>query len=613
MSIRAADALAAASSPQSQRQQDFQQKRGHYEDNILQAKNTNTSDRTLSFTKSINDTERALSGISPDLASGAFLAAEWEQREQMEPPVSKPASKNKVMTPAQFERYRQQQEMDRRRIEERKGKESDDGSDDYEEDHDEVERDRQAATQRRKQEAHLAVYRQTMMKVTGEQRAKSRHASAEGLGVGMRIPSSGSMDLTKSTSNLTLDPRHSLVNGKSSGEEDEDDDVPLGILAAHGFPNKNRPPTRLSKQPSNPNLRTGPGAVPGPASVTGESRQDPRGSMPPFARHLPQDPYYGAGLVNSTNRESFAMGGGASVSGVPLAGVPPNAHPGGLVGVIAGEERARAMRRGSPNPNASFDLPPNMLASHPGMVRSPSAGFPAPGMIPGMALPLTPGDQAQIQMSQQMNQMMQMQMQWMQQVNQVLQQGQSPGGAPQLPQMLGMPSMPTGMLAPPGQIQRPTSMPMPEAESPRMGQRTMSTLTPGMAPWNRPEVHVSSPGYGYTPSIAPSERSNVGLAPRYRPVTTATGDVFQPMANRSSTFTSSTVPWGSGEAGRRSPGAAGALRPVGGMDRKAAVPDDDDDDQGWREMKQKRDRKKSTWKMKRAQTQGEGLADLYHG
>jgi hypothetical protein len=40
--------------------------------------------------------------------------------------------------------------------------------------------------------------------------------------------------------------------------------------------------------------------------------------------------------------------------------------------------------------------------------------------------------------------------------------------------------------------------------------------------------------------------------------------------------------------------------------------DDEDDDQGWVEMKKKRDKKKSTWKMKRAQTQGAGLEDLYN-
>ena len=39
-------------------------------------------------------------------------------------------------------------------------------------------------------------------------------------------------------------------------------------------------------------------------------------------------------------------------------------------------------------------------------------------MMPPM--PMTPGDQAQVQMSHQMNQMMQMQMQWMQQMSQMM-------------------------------------------------------------------------------------------------------------------------------------------------------------------------------------------------
>lgn len=521
------------------------------------------------------------------------------------------------MTPAQFERYRQEQEMDRRRAQASKGNQSDDDSDDYE-DEDEAERDRKATEQRRKQEAHLAVYRQTMMKVTGEQPSK-RSGSTDRLGA--RQPSSTSLDnLTKSTSSLTLDPMASPVNGKSSGEEDEDDDIPLGILAAHGFPNKNRPPTRLSNQTSNPNLRVASGAT----SAAGDVPQGPRGNLPVFAKRLPQDPYYGASLVNPSNRESFAMGGGASVKGVPLPGVPANAHPAGLVGVIAGEERARAMRRGSPNAQGAYEMPGGMAPAHPGMLRSQTMsnmpmGYTAPGMVPGMALPLTPADQAQIQISQQMNQMMQVQMQWMQQMSQML-QGQGQVMAPQLPQP---PRMSPDFLAPPGQIQRPMSMPIPESEGqPRPGQRTMSSLTPGMAPWNRPAnfaptVLVSGPGIqGYTPSIAPSERSNVGLSARYRPVSIAPAQAIQPVAKRASTFTAGTPqPWANTDSGRRSksPGAGSSLRPVGEVERGPAVPDDDEDDEGWREMKQKRDKKKSNWKMKRAQTQDGGLGDLYHG
>jgi hypothetical protein len=582
-------------------------------DSTLQKKASRTSN-----SDSIQKSEAASPPPSPTLAAGALLAAEWEQKDHMQP--VKPVSRNKVMTPAQFERYRQQQEMERRRTDANKSDHSDGDSDNYE-DEDETERDRQATAQRRKQEAQLAVYRQTMMKVTGEQPSQSRTGSTERLS--SRIPSSGSLDLTKSVSNLTLDPKAPVANGKSSGEEDEDEDVPLGILAAHGFPNKNRPPTRLTNQSSNPNLRAASGA----ASVAGEPKQTPKGGLPPFARHLPQDPYYGASLVNQSNRESFAMGGGSSVHGGQLPGAPPGLHPAGLVGVIAGEERARAMRRGSPNPSGSYDMPP-------GMIRSQTMGnipaVPAPGMVPGMALPLTVADQAQIQMSQQMTQMMQMQMQWMQQMSQMVQQGQGQA-MPQPPQFVQQPGASPGspsLLVPPGQIPRPVSMPMAEVGSPRLGQRTMSSLTPGMAPWNRPPsfaptVQVSAPGGapGYTPSIAPSERSNVGLASRYRPVSIAPADGVHPASKRSSTFTSATVQpsWMNGLAGRRSPGILSTIHSVGGQastDKKpniTAATDDDDDDQGWAEMKKKRDKKKSTWKMKRAQTQGAGLEGLYSG
>ena len=580
-----------------------------------------TASRT-SDSDSIQQSEAASPPPSPTLAAGALLAAEWEQREEARPAVQKPVSKNKVMTPAQFERYRQQQEIERKKAEVYKDDQSDGDSDNYE-DEDEAERDRRATAQRRKQEAQLAVYRQTMMKVTGEQRPQSRADSIERLS--SRIPSSGSLDLTKSISNLALDPKASVANGKSSGEEDEDEDVPLGILAAHGFPNKNRPPTRLTNQSSNPNLR----AVSGVGSITAEPKQAPKGGLPPFARHLPQDPYYGASLVNPSNRESFAMGGGSSVHGGQVTGTPPGLHPAGLVGVIAGEERARAMRRGSPNPSGGYEMPPAMIRSQT-MGNFPMGSAPGmvPGMVPGMALPLTPADQAQIQMSQQMTQMMQMQMQWMQQMSQMVQQGQGQTmqPPPNVMQQPGASPGSTGLLAPPAQIARPLSMPMPEVGSPRLGQRTMSSLSPGMAPWNRPlsfapSMQVSAPGVGpgYTPSIAPSERSNVGLASRYRPVSIAPADGVRPAAKRSSTFTSGTVQpmWTNGATGRRSPGALSTIRSIGdqsshGKSNAKEAPDDEDDDQGWVEMKKKRDKKKSTWKMKRAQTQGAGLEDFYN-
>ena len=242
------------------------------------------------------------------------------------------------------------------------------------------------------------------------------------------------------------------------------------------------------------------------------------------------------------------------------------------------------------------------------------------GMVPGMALPLTPADQAQIQMSQQMTQMMQMQMQWMQQMSQMVQQGQ--GQTMQPPSnVMPQPAASPGLLAPPGPIARPLSMPMPDLGSPRLGQRTMSSLSPGMAPWNRPpsfapSMQLPTPGVGpgYTPSIAPSERSNVGLASRYRPVSIAPADGIHPAAKRSSTFTSGTAQpsWMNSVVSRKSPSALSTIRSIGGKSNVKDAPDDEDDDQGWMEMKKKRDKKKSTWKMKRAQTQGAGLEGFYN-
>jgi hypothetical protein len=401
-------------------------------------------------------------------------------------------------------------------------------------------------------------------------------------------------------SSVTMDTK---PTGSGDGEE-EDEDVPLGILAAHGFPNKNRPPTRLSTPGLNPSVRA--------PSAAGEPRPGPGHNLPVFARNLPKDPYYGASLVNPANRESLAMGGGAPVQGFPAGTTPPNLHPSGLVGVIAGEERARNLRRGSPNGQGFYDIP-GTAPQHPSMPRSqtmmnlPTMGSPmmGPGMVPGMALPLTPGDQAQIQIAQQMRQMMEMQMQWMQQMTQ-MQHASNQAMSPPLGQQSA--STPN-LLAPPNHMQRPLSMAMQMA--PGAGQRTMSTLSPQTAPWNRPPSFAptmnGAPGQGYAPSIAPSERSNVGLASRYRPVSMAPMQSHPPVTKRSSTFTSSSYqPWSTndGHIGKHSPSSTIRALVTPGASKKPApkAADDEDDDQGWAEMSRKREKKKSTWKMKRAQT-----------
>ncbi|KAG9538705.1 hypothetical protein KCU79_g20011, partial [Aureobasidium melanogenum] len=243
--------------------------------------------------------------------------------------------------------------------------ESEESEDEGYDDDDEAERQAELARQRRKQEANMSVYRQQMKKVAGgnpsELPSQTRRPSLD-------RASYSAPGLSRDFSNVSL----------GAEQEDEDDEVPLGILQAHGFPNKNRPPTRLASAPPTPG---------GNGSVVNGGMGG--GSLPVFARNLPADPYFGAGLVNSANREPLAFGSGGSVYGGASPSMhqlpqmpqmmPPPQMPGmpqaggGLVGVIAGEERARAARRVNHNGGPAFNanglpLPGNMHSNMPPMM-----------------------------------------------------------------------------------------------------------------------------------------------------------------------------------------------------------------------------------------------------
>ncbi|KAI2781723.1 hypothetical protein F4815DRAFT_72335 [Daldinia loculata] len=507
-------------------------------------------------------------------------------------PRSHTMPQNKVMTPAEFEKYRQDKARDEIMgiaDEEESDKEEEDN---YDDDEDDREKTKQLAKQRRKQEAHMTVYRQQMMKVTGES-STNTHASHP------------SISMSMSTPNLVLNGG----SGKGvspippSDGSDSDEEVPLAILAAHGFPNKNRPPTRLNNMSSNPNLRASvvqPSYVSGPGSTVGDSNGQGVGSggnLPPFARKLPQDPYLGAGLINQPTRESFALGGGSAASN---RGVPT----GGLVGVIANEERSRALRRGSPVVDGgrnSFPLPPNVQTN--GMPMNggfdPMSGIPPQTMYP-MGMPqmpnpmMTPGDQAQIQMTQQMHQFMQMQMQFMQMMA-TRGPGQEQMQAPFRPQG-HMPTQSMGSL-----VEGPRNSFMGDLMVNHMGQgmnldlprgdaqmRTMSMVQPSSASWLQlPQAgyapSIRAQGTGYTPSIAPSERSNIGLPGRYRPVSSVA------MVDHSRTATMT----GAMPVIHSKLQAEAKVTPVN-------KEEDDDDEQGWEAMKAKREKKRSVWRSKKS-------------
>lgn len=528
-------------------------------------------------------------------------------------PPAKPQTQNKIMTPAQFERYRQEQETTST-AHPRDTEESDDEEDDYEDD-DEIERSKLAARQRRKQEAHMSVYRQQMMKMTGEQPSNLPNMQ---LRPGMDR-SSVSAPALGATSMI---PEFSFDKPSESGKvsDDEDEDVPLGVLAAHGFPSKSRPPTATSNATSRVQFKSE-SYPPPPATVSGAAGGNRASALPAFARNLPPDPYFGAGLVNPSNRESLAFGQSAprSVHGGSQMGSasPVPGPPGGLVGVINAEERARAARRGSPN----------------------AGGMPLPPWMGGMPPVMTPGEQATqqatAQMSEQMNQMMQMQMQWMQQMQammagggMMMPPGQQPPGMPPMPRMppqQQMMMMPPGMAPPPplGHTpQRPLSQGSHSAPITPMGhppqQRAMSMMgSGGNAPWptkmpNRKSTAPSMMSGAFDSlSLAASERSNVGQPSRYRPISIAPTDDPR-TSSRLSTFTAGTLqPSVSGPnttnnsrlstSADRSQSRLSNLRAVSTSPQpfRKAAPSDDDDDEGWAAMKQKAEQKKSMWRLNR--------------
>ena len=503
-----------------------------------------------------------------------YSSSHYAARKDYGPPGSR-----KVMTPAEFERYRKDKErQDRERKLTNKADRDEDEEDNYDDEEDDLEKAKQQAKQRQKQEAHMSVYRQQMMKVTGE--------------TGNSQASRSSLQLSFSSPNLPGAATAPASATADASDNSDDEEIPLAILAAHGFPNKNRPPTRLSTMMSNPNLRASqqpsyqrPGSVVGDVPGAGNPR------LPAFARNLPQDPFVGAGLVRNPVRESLSFGGGTPAPGQPGNPVPP----GGLIGVIANEERNRAMRRGSPHIDSRNSM-------HGAAGYDPIAGIPPHMMYhANQSSPmLSRGEQTQIQMTQQMQQFMQMQMQFMHMMAGQNGNSAAPHGSGLLSSSMGSMnatgglSPATGMAGVRGPETRHSfvgndyklDLPFARGEN-RM--RTMSMVQPSSASWIQPAQaagyapSIRMQGGAYAPSIAPSERSNIGLPGRYRPVS----------------HSSSALAGGPGHA-PKSTTMSGAMPQPSISVTQSGGASDDDEEQGWEDMKAKREKRKSLWRSKKS-------------
>lgn len=558
------------------------------------------------------DSGRATSNNTTPRAKNVQLHEEADEStpQQAKPPASRhssdmtqranaPETPKRVMTGAEFERYKKEQELSRSQSNASKSESEDE--DEYD-DEDESERLREQEKLRRKQQADLAVHRQKMAKTTGQ--------------AAPPLPSSNSPHtVVYAQSNLGSSP----AGPSGTSSEEEDDDTPLGVLMAHGFPTKNRPPNRLFSG-SSASL-PGPSQVdllprrPGSASGQSVAGGFSRANQPSFARNLPLDPHSGAyGLVSAANRESlpFNRDRTSSFQLQPRPASTPMMSPhGGLVGVIANEEAARAMRRGSPNAQGLY----GSMLPHAHMAAPPQVAFMgAGGYGVGMSMPGIPQDMSlerlqMMQMNQQMMQMMAAQTQMMHNIagGQGMQQPtqQSPGGL-----FPGQPAFqqPNSFLVPPSpHAGRPMSMVSNAPGVPYNRTNSMMnglSLGGGLAPPAHPGFPAARPGYAK--SLAPSERSNVGMSPRYRPIMNPDGSDNQTVITSSATPT----PGGSNDKEKNSTIQA-TLRTVGSRNPlrrfQTDGAGDDEDQQGWSAMWTRRGRSKDKG---RAEA-GASLRELY--
>jgi hypothetical protein len=413
-------------------------------------------------------------------------------------------------------------------------------------------------------------------------------------------------------------------------EEWEDEDVPLGILAQHGFPSQAR--NRFPSQPTN----AIPSYIPDrPASAGAMSQRASTMQVPAFARHLPQDPYdhssyIGGGLVRPSNRESMGFNGYAqgsgSVAGDSLAGgmgMPPQMmyqdagmsapslidqiqmrdmskkkYMGGASakkpegGPFTGMMGQQMNANGQAQNSTRMSQMPMMNGMNPMM---PMMGGQMPMMGMGMnpmGYPMPQGNDymAQMQQFQQMQQMLAMQQMQLQMMHQQPQQQPDPRmSMANDPRMsMAMPSTNnyaastmggSSFLNVPNGANRPMSFFGGNQQQPQ--QRAMSFMGP-------------SPGY--TPSIAPSERSNIGLSARYRPVVNH--------SDATSNGTSMTLQASGGAQNR--PGA-GAIK---GILKKAGSPGPQvnaEDEEDWGRMAARKNNSKGK------ENSSSGLEDLTRG
>ncbi|KAF5027604.1 hypothetical protein F66182_274 [Fusarium sp. NRRL 66182] len=444
------------------------------------------------------------------------------------PPIPRRRNRVKVMTSAEFEALQRQKDREDAEkcfygVEQEEEEEEEDNKMDYE--WDEVDGLKEQRMQRKKQQAHLDGYRQQMMKTT-------KGYEPPVFGSHSRVPSAWSIKSFKTFQSQLGATLKQEDDDNGDDGDNGDDNIPLALLqiqrGSRGRDNSSQLSSARSEHPSQPQPTT-----------TSLRHQGSRSPLPAFARRLPHDPFPGRpNNVWPMNNQQLV--------------------PGGLVGVIASEERAKAMRRIPPS-HGFQPIPDTNNAFH-----WTGGSFQEPGMpllygVPGV-------------------------------------QQSMPYSRPQTPVAVPQPQPPTHHMfnflqAQTEFLRTMASMSQQRSHKPWDGyipqQSTMRNNGLGAESAYAPSNYAMSTcqtSMGYATSVAPSERNNIGLPSRYRPVSKVATQIRHP--KQTGTDDAATLKdWGAMYKEE--------------MDATSILPDDstddDDDDAFWKAKKAKRDRRRAVW------------------
>lgn len=294
-----------------------------------------------------------------------------------------PSPATLMMTKSQYDKYRQTAkdgEKGNKDGEEEEDEEEDE-DDEYDSDDDEQTRRARRALEedeakkqdfrmRMKQDAHLSVYRQKMTKLTGSQ-----------IGLSNMNPSSPFQANSASP-----------LEGFDYDSDEDYDDVPLGILKAHGFPTSGRLKTMKANVNDDLNMLQPPGLYGGQARPSGDNMSirsaQSNGPVRPTTPAATEEGYLAMRNQSATNLPGFN------------SSVPMNR---GLIGEIAKEEQNKIRRKGLMN-----DLAMQRTNTMNGSFMEPNDN--------GSIMNGQGGQQQSSEIQAQLQQMMQMQTQILQQM-----------------------------------------------------------------------------------------------------------------------------------------------------------------------------------------------------